>query len=109
MNDIAPMSASVPKPALYFARYAPHSKVLISSLIPTLARSPWIAVAMLFGDCMPEPDSGIQKTALKPFGNPASASNCLALFGSYGYLVTSSVWAQLIEGGIGPLAVVPVP
>src|SRR5437867_13423942 len=81
----------------------------MSSLMPTFARSPWIAVAMLFGDCIPEPDSGTQKTALKPFGYPASASSCLALFGSYGYFVTSSVYAHLIEGGIGPLAVVPVP
>src|SRR6185503_9818619 len=109
MKDIAPMSASVPNPALYFVRYAPHSNVLMSSLIPTFARSPWIAVAMLFGDCMPEPDSGIQKTALKPLGYPASASSCLALFWSYGYFVTSSVYAHLIEGGIGPFAVVPVP
>ncbi len=68
MKDIAPMSASWPNPLPYLFRYAPHSKVWMIAVMPTAARSAWMAWAIVLGDCMPEPDSGIQNTAGKPLG-----------------------------------------
>src|SRR5258708_40366839 len=65
-----------------------------------------MAWAIVLGDCMPEPDSGIQNTAGKPFGYPASARSFLVRAGSYGYFVTWSVNAQAIDGGTGPMAAV---
>src|SRR6516162_9126557 len=108
MKDIAPMSADA-SPLPYWFRYAPHSNVWMEALMPTADRSAWIASAIVFGDCMPDPDSGIQNVALNPLGYPASRSSPFAFSGSYVYFLTCWEKAQAIAGGIGPAAGVHVP
>src|SRR5207244_13309185 len=64
---------------------------------------------MVFGDCMPEPDSVTQKVMLIGISTPDWSSSALARSGSYGYWLTWSVYAQPIAGGMGPTDGVPVP
>src|SRR5207245_5014417 len=85
------------------------SYVWICAFTPIAARSAWIAVPMVFGDCIPEPDSVTQKVMLIGISTPDWSSSALARSGSYGYWLTWSVYAQPIAGGIGPTDGVPVP
>ena len=77
--------------------------------MPTAARSAWIAVPIVLGDCMPEPDSVTQNVTLSGVSTPdcwmqrartirdRSCTGC-----------TWSVYAHVMAGGIGPTDGVPV-
>src|SRR5471032_129400 len=110
-SPLSPVQPSMPiwcSPACKRLRYSPHSKLLISALMPTLAKSACISSAMrlalgLYGRC-----TGIaHRSVEKPLARPASASSFLAAAGSYGSSLIASLYDHWV-GGIGLIAATPV-
>src|SRR5438034_6086692 len=72
-------------------RFAPHSKVLILTLIPLSRRLLCRNSVIGTGSISPEPLVGTHHSTSRPLGWPASLSSCLALVGlnSYGVIEVS--------------------